>query len=286
MSMRQVRHTHTHTGKHTQTIALIPLSGALPTPPLPPTPNSHQQRYDPSFHKSVSPTYITHKHIHAQTLMQACSISSFRSFFFSCLNTLYHSVPASPRSASALPLIFILPSSSLPLSPSLSNPLHFFSRRDVPSSLRSHDAKCLYVGVCYSVFVCLNLRFYTRASGGEGVNVFGGREGHVCEECANICPRALMCTHASLWDCVCVCVGRKGGNESGEEEWRGWRLWILHSMRIKATASPKVINLRAVLTTTQLLVFHISLTVCYLFNLHINPSASVVQISKYPLSYD
>ncbi len=34
---------HAHTVKHTQ-IALIPLSGAVPTPPLPPTPNNHQQR--------------------------------------------------------------------------------------------------------------------------------------------------------------------------------------------------------------------------------------------------
>lgn len=78
--------------------------------PQPPPPPSAPPSMTLSFHKSVSPTYITHTHTF--TLMQACSISSNRSFF-SCLNTLYHSVPASHCSVSALPLTPSLPSSSL-----------------------------------------------------------------------------------------------------------------------------------------------------------------------------
>lgn len=78
--------------------------------------------------------------------------------------------------------------------------------------------------------------------------------------------------HVLAYQCVCVRVSvREGGREGmGEVGW-GWggrrwweltdgRLWILHSTRIKAAASPKVINLPAVLTTTPLLFLHISLT--------------------------
>lgn len=55
---------------------------------------------------------------------------------------------------------------------------------------------------------------------------------------------------------ICVRKREGGGGLSAHRR----RLWILHSMRIKATASPKVINLPAALTTTLLLLFHISLT--------------------------
>lgn len=123
--------------------------------------------------------------------------------------------------------------------------------------------------VCASVRLNLRCR-YTRASGGERVNVFG-REVHVCEvrACMSLCTAAHTCICVRGSVCVCACV-RKGGNRVGEavEGAHRRRLWILHSMRIKATASPKVINLAAVLTTTLLLFFHISLTltVSYLHN--------------------
>lgn len=72
------------------------------------------------------------------------------------------------------------------------------------------------MGVCYSLFVCvcLNLRCYVRASGGERVSAFRG--GGACVRCGRACPCAPLCTQASVCEgvCVCVCV-RKGGNGGG-----------------------------------------------------------------------
>lgn len=210
--------------------------------------------------------------------MQACSISSFRSFF-SCLHTLYQSVPASPCSVSALPLPLRL-SPTLPrsLSPTVT-PCNFFflfqAWHPVLPILQSVFPRCLIKGVCHSVlvYVCVYLDRKRESQHAQT---------EVCA-CLCVCKMSVFCVLVQCCGHMHLYTGerergrvcREGGGSKGVGGCWWWeltdrqRLWILHSMRIKATASPKVINLAAVLTATLLPYFinttapHIHHVPCY-----------------------
>lgn len=238
--MRQVRYTHTHTHTHVHKYTHIDSENThrlhwfhylvlYQHPPLPPTPYNHQQ----SFHLWPPPLINlchlhtshtrAHTHTYTETLMQACSISSYRSFFFSCLNTLYHSVPASPCSVSALPHISSLPSSSLPLSPSPTSCNFFPGVTSRLARLAAYARTMLYLlmGVCYSVFDCVFELAPLRSCIWRWESRHVGREAHVCKVC--VC----MCVCMSLFTAVCKCVcewvrerEREREGTGGERRWR------------------------------------------------------------------